>query len=294
MLTVLAMAFFLADPARYAGCVREGVSLWAVSVLPAVFPFLFLTALFTRTPLFAALSRLLARPTQKIFRVSGAGGSVAVLAAVSGYPVGARSLCDLAARGGALQGEKFRLACLVTSSGPMFLVGVVGSAMAGSAAVGWLLLLCHFFGIWAVSVLLRFTGRAAVAEPALQTRGGGDDAVYSAVLSILCVGGSIALFSAFGQMAADLLPENAPQIAVAVVRGLMEMTTGCALLAPQKTPLSLALCCFFVTFGGACVLLQQAGYLRRAGVKLAPFLAVKFLQGAVAGAICYGLAALLI
>ncbi len=290
LLIAAAMAFFLADPARYANCVREGVSLWAVSVLPAIFPFLFLTALFTKTPLFAALSRCLEKPAAALFRVSGAGASAAVLAAVSGYPVGARTVCDLAG-GGHLE-EKFRLACLATTSGPMFLVGVVGSAMAGSAAVGWLLLLCHFSGVWTVSFFLRFTGKKVTPIPQkLQILGG--DELQRAVLSILCVGGSIALFSAFGQMACDLLPEGAPTAVVALVRGLMEMTTGCALLAPIGTPASLAGCCFFVTFGGACVLLQQAGYLRRAGVNLAPFIAVKLMQGVVAGALCYGLALLI-
>lgn len=285
------MAFFLADPARYSRCVLDGVSLWAVSVLPAIFPFLFLTALFTQTPLFSRLSKLLAKPFMKLFRVSGAGGSAAVLAAVSGYPVGARTVLDLAERGAVPRGEAFRLACLSTTSGPMFLVGVVGSAMAGSAAVGWLLLLCHFLGVWTVSFFLRFTGKAEFSAPiSIKPQSGGEDSLRSAVLSVLCVGGSIALFSAFGQMLADVLPAGTPAPLAALLRGLTEMTAGCALLAPQKTPLSLSACCFFVTFGGACVLMQQAGYLRRAGVRFFPFLCAKLAQGAVAALYCFALA----
>ncbi len=291
------MAFFLADPARYSACVRDGVSLWAVSVLPAVFPFLFLTAVFTDTPLFARIARLLAPPAGKFFRVSGAGGSAAVLAALSGYPVGARALADLKERGLLAQEERFRLACLVTTSGPMFLVGVVGSAMARSAAVGWLLLICHFLGVWTVSFLLRFTARKRVAAPLLAAAdrgGGGGDALYRAVISILCVGGSIALFSAFGQMAADLLPENTPPFLAALCRGLTEMTSGCALLAPSRTPAALAACAFFVTFGGLCVLLQEGIFLRRAGVKLLPFAGVKFVQGLAAALYAYALFSLLL
>ncbi len=61
------------------------------------------------------------------------------------------------------------------------------------------------------------------------------------------------------------------------------MTSGCALLSQSVTPLSAALCCFLVTFGGLCVLVQQIAYLSHAKVKILPFVAVKLLQAAIAG-----------
>ncbi len=287
MLSALAMAFFLAAPARYAESVREGVSLWAANVLPAIFPFLFLASVFVATPLFSALSRLLSKPMKGVFRVSGEGGCVAVLAAVSGYPVGARAVAELAGRG-LKKEERLRLACLVTTSGPAFLVGVVGSAMAKNSAAGWLLLLCHLLGVWTVSFFARFFAKKGAERTPLPppVKSADGSALLSSVLAILCVGGSIALFHAFGQMAADLLPEGTPPYIAALLRGLLEMTTGCAYFAPLGTPAALAACAFFVTFGGACVLVQQAAFLRPAGVKFAPFAAIKLLQGGAAALYC--------
>ncbi len=275
----LAMALFLISPARYIGSVRQGISLWAVNVLPAVFPFLFLTSVLTETRAFAGFSRRLS-PAAKLFRVSGAGGSVAILAAVSGYPVGARMTAGLKLP----RGELFRTAALSSTSGPVFLVGTVGSAMFGRPAYGWLLLLCHFLAVWTVCFFLRIGAPKPSSLPL--PRGERGD-MTSAVLSVLCVGGSIALFSAFGQMLSDLLPLG--ETGGTVLRGLVEMTTGCGLAAGYAPSLALPLCAFFVTFGGACVLFQQLLFLAPAGVKPLPFLAVKFVQGMLAGALCLGL-----
>ena len=294
LLVLAAIALFLLFPARYAASVREGISLWAASVLPAAFPFLFLTAIFTRQGPFRRLSRALSPAAGKCFRVSGAGGCAALLSAISGYPVGARSLSDLAARGLLPAEERFRLACLCSTTGPMFLVGAVGAGMYQSAAAGWVMLFSHLAAVWTTCFLLRFRGKPSRGLPP-PAREGIDlsELLPEAVLSVLCVGGSIALFNAFGQMCSDALSlaglKNAP-VAEGVLRGMLEMTSGCALLAKAPSPLSLALSCFLVTFGGACVLLQQAVFLTKAGVKMLPFTLFKFAQGIAAAVICYPLA----
>lgn len=285
---IAAMIFFLIDPARYGGAVSEGVSLWAVCVLPAVFPFLFLTALLTRLPLFGRFAKTVSPLAKGLFRVSGAGGCAAVMAALSGYPVGARCVLDLYENGLVKGKESFRLACLSTTSGPMFLIGTVGGGMLQSPLLGVLLLVCHFAAVWTVSFFLRFTGEKNEAPPVyIKPQGGLYESLYSSVISVLCVGGSIALFYAFGQMACDVL-RLSPALE-GWVRGVLEMTSGCKLLAQERTPLSLAGCAFFVTFGGLCVLVQQFAFLSRAGVKAAPFLLVKFIQGILAGILMFAL-----
>ncbi|MDE6274530.1 MAG: hypothetical protein K2L87_05735 [Clostridiales bacterium] len=296
-LILIAFAVFLSEPARYSESVLKGISLWAVSVLPATFPLLFLTALITSRRAFTKLSGKISPLTQKLFRVSGAGGSVAVLAALSGYPVGARTLLDLYEKSPYDKSEAFRLACLASTSGPSFLVGVVGSMMFESAKAGWIMLFSHLFAIYIVCFVLRFTAHSRpIAGGVLPVRQDGTlfDKIWSSVVSVLCVGGLIALFYCFADMLANLglfsftsvFGENA-LYAEGVLRGLMEMTTGCAALSEVKTPLAVALACFLVTFGGLCVIMQQLSFLSRTGVRSAPFIAVKFLQGLLAGAICF-------
>ncbi len=301
-LLLACMAAFFVQPTRYAACIQRGISLWAVSVLPATFPFLFLCALFSATPLFAFLSKKLSPVMGKLFRVSGEGGCIALLSALSGYPVGAKILGQLCERQAPSRNERFRLACLCSTSGPMFLVGVVGGVMFQSVAAGYLLLFCHLFSVYAILFIMRFFAKDYTESGARYVQPPTDlyTALLNAVLSILCVGGLIALFTAFGQMLADtglisLLASLAPSHTATVegvAQGLLEMTGGCALLAKTPSPFTLACACFLVTFGGACVLMQQLAFLRPAKINALAFVGVKLLQALLSFFLCLLLAPL--
>ncbi len=288
---LLALVLFMLFPAHYAKSVREGIDLWAVSVLPATLPFLFLTSIFTGLGLFSKTARAISPAADKLLKISGAGGCAALLSALSGYPVGARTVQDLAGAGYLPKEERLRVAAVSTTTGPAFLVGAVGAGMYGDPLAGWLLLFCHFTGVYAVGVLLRFgaktQGRGALpAKKPLSL----SDALTSSVLAVLCVGGAIAIFYAFGTMIADMgALFSLPPLAETVIRGLLEMTAGCALAAKDPSPAGFALSAFFVTFGGLCVLVQQLAFLEKAEIPAGKFIAVKLLQGAVAALVAYPL-----
>ena len=292
-----AMACFLLFPARYSALILEGATLFAVCVMPATLPCLFLTALLTRQKIFRGAAEKIAPAAKKIFRVSGAGGLCALLSALSGYPVGARTTLDLYERGAIPKGELFRVACLASTSGPMFLVGAVGAGMFESATIGWIIFCAHLSGNYLVCFLLRFAAKKPNGTnaplPALQN--GGTNVIADSVLSVLTVGGAIALFYAFSGILRDTLVlagiENG--YIAAIVTGAVEMTSGCKLLSEIGSGLSVALSAFLVTFGGGCVIAQQLSFLSRAGVKTLPFLGVKLLQGAFAALFAFGFHALL-
>ena len=159
VILIFTFAVFLSAPAKYAESITKGISLWAVSVLPATFPLLFLTSLITEQHIFRKCSAKMAPVTKKLFRISGMGGSIALLSVFSGYPVGARSLLNLYETSPYPRDEGFRLSCLASTSGPSFIVGVVGSMMFKSAKAGWLMFLSHLIAVFFVCFLLRFTAR---------------------------------------------------------------------------------------------------------------------------------------
>ena len=294
---VIVMACFLAFPARYPRLVLEGATLFAVCVLPSTLPFLFLTAILTRQPAFQRAAHRVAPLAKRLFRVSGSGALCAVLSALSGYPVGARTVFDLSSRGSLSKEEGFRLACLCSTSGPMFLVGAVGAGMFENAALGWILFISHLLGVYLVCFLLRFRAKPEKAQEAVVlAEPGNSDPLMGSVLSVLAVGGAIAIFYAFSGILRDALTLTGldNKYIFAIVTGLVEMTSGCKLLSEIGGIYAAALSAFLVTCGGGCVLLQQLSYLTRAGVKALPFLLVKFLQGVLAAAIALGLSALLL
>ena len=301
---LLLVVLLAAAPARYAAACLEGVSLWAKAVLPSLFPFFVLTALLTKLGAAETLAEKLSPLTRKC-KLPGVAAYCFLLSVLSGYPVGSRIIADLF-RGGAITREQAaRMSVLCSTSGPMFLVGSVGGAMFGSAAAGAILLAAHIAAVLLVCLACVPFLKPLPEPPPKKTAASADnllyESVHGAVVSILCVGGFIAAFSVFSLALSDLyilwplekffglfLPQP---IAAGLCAGLSEATHGCALLAAGGGALALPAAAFCVTFGGACILCQQLGYLKSAGVKAAPFIGIKALQGLAAFLLCLGLCA---
>lgn len=317
---LLLLCLLLAAPTRYAEACMQGIALWAKAVLPSLFPFLILTGLLTRLGAAQKCADRLSPLTEKI-GLPGCAAYCLLVSLLSGYPVGSRTVAALY-RGGAVTREQAqRMSVLCSTSGPMFLVGSVGGAMFGSAAAGAALLAAHLLAVIGVYLAWYFVkgrkkrdtaAKQASRPPSAQPAAGAHIAapadtdgilaasVQSGVLTVLCVGGFIALFFVLAQALADLhalapleflfsIPLAAADsegAAAGLCAGLLEATQGCAAIAASGAPLALPLCAFLVTFGGGSILAQQLAFLSGAGVKAGTFIAVKAAQGLAAFLLC--------
>ena len=311
----LLLALLALQPQRCAAACAEGIALWAKVVLPALFPFLVLTALLTKTGLAEGLGRKLA-PLLRPLGLPAAGAGAFVLSILSGYPVGSRVVADLHKHGAIDARETERLSALCSTSGPMFILGSVGSGMFGDARAGAILFAAHLLGIFSVYFALlplqkRRTAkraakggrrRAASAAPpsarADNTVSLGES-VQGAVLSVLCVGGFIAIAGVLIRLLEDLSllrlptallalclrPFGAEECAAGAVYAVLEATRGCAALSAAGTQ-ALPFAAFAITFGGACILAQQLTFLAPAGIRAGRFVGIKAIQGAASFLFC--------
>ena len=135
VLGALLALLFLYPQAAMQG-VREGLSLWANAVLPALLPFFVLTSLLLEGGMLRLLAPL-AAPLCRLFRIPREAGGVLLSGWLSGAPNGARLAASLAKRGDLTGPEASRLLSAATVTSPLFLVGTVGQAL-GSPALGLL------------------------------------------------------------------------------------------------------------------------------------------------------------
>ncbi len=276
--------------------------------MPSTLPFLFITGLITRLGYVNKLSKACEKATSFLFGLSGVSGYCLLMSFLSGYPVGAKTLCDLKESGVISSSEATKMSFLCSSSGPLFILGSVGMGMFSDAKIGFILLVSHFFSILLSGVIFRFY-KVTPAKGFLPALKKADNLLYecmmSSVLSVLCVGGFISVFYTLSLILSDwhilaplsslLSALGAPDtLAKAFAQGVVEMTGGCKALAFAPTPLSVAFCAFLITFGGISILVQQIVYLQKAKVKLRIFLPVKLLQAVIAAAVAFGLSTLLI
>ena len=151
-----AFAGLLRWPAEAAQAVRDGLSLCAGTILPALFPFFILSTLTVESGLAARLGRPLERCMNVLFRVNGSCAAALVLGLIGGYPVGAKAAADLYRNGRCNESEARRLLGFCNNAGPSFLIGVVGAGIFQSAKLGLLLEGIHIFSALLIGLLYHF------------------------------------------------------------------------------------------------------------------------------------------
>lgn len=295
MLAVFSAAL-IARPEVYIERCAEGIALWAQCVLPSLFPFMVVCALLVNTGLTAKISSPLSRACAAV-KLPPCAAACFVMGASSGYPAGSRTIYMLYSSGVTDKQGARKLAALCTTSGPLFMIGTVGANMFGDGAVGAKLFAAHIISVAATALVMSATGKPCNGElPELKkSRNVLEESFYGAVTAALTAGAFIAFFYTAAQVLQDLYilyPVEwllsrvfDEKTAEAVTAGLIEMTSGCAMLAAGESTYALPLAGFIITFGGACVLSQQLCYLTKARISPAKFVAVKFIQGTLCFAI---------
>lgn len=120
-------------PIKYMG---ECLRLCAFGILPTLFPFLVISELLIKSGGGEWLGARLTSPTRRIFGLPGECGTVILLGALCGAPIGATAAVSLYDRGVIDKRDAERLLPLCTYPSAAFTVGSIGGSMFGSTSIG--------------------------------------------------------------------------------------------------------------------------------------------------------------
>lgn len=302
------MVMMLVKPDFYLNSARKGLSLYATSVLPSLFPFYFFSLLLTYIGSAKAVSGIFEKPVKLLYNAPKESAYVLLLSMLSGYPVGASMTAELYKAGSITQKQAKAIAAFASTSGPVFMLGTVGSAIFNDVQVGAIILTAHYLSalinglIFRVNdnknLILKKGGRKSLTDDDVKITAAPDqDAIMSrtianSTLSMLYVGGyivlcgmlvdTLALFN-IDSLLISALGEQAGQPIVALLNGLIEMTRG-SLSCAQCTQhnIGIALCAGIISFGGLSVTLQNYTFLSKCNMTFAEIIVRKLFQSAIA------------
>lgn len=303
--------FLIINPSKYINSAYNGILIWAKAVLPALFPFFFITRLLTELGGIKILANYFQSFMQKVFHVNGMGAYVFLMSMMSGYPVGAKITSELYEKRLISKDEATRLVTFTSTSGPLFVVGTVGAGMFVSAKMGFIILISHFLGAMLNGILYRnhkYNQKLQKSNTKFEFEQMADNvlekSMLSAINSILIVGGYIAVFfiiidilndiglisilSALLDMLFSLLGIDS-YFSNSIVVGFVEMTRGCYELSTYFTDYTVAttVCTFIISFGGLSTMLQAMTFLQRCEIKLIFFFRQKITHAFFACIISY-------
>ena len=270
------------SPAKYVSATFDGISAWALNVLPSVLPFMFFTKILSSFGNTDTLSAPFCKPCRFLFNTSPQSVYAFLMAIISGYPVGAKITSDFYMQGEISKEDAYKMTSFCSTSGPMFIVGAVGTMMLKSTTAGYIILLSHILGAILNGILYRkikVKDDGQASSNVTPQKSDLSSIVVDSALSILSVGVIIAIFFVVITALSPLfsiLPSPFSQ----VFSGLIEITRGCidaSKLANLK--LATAICSFVIGFGGFSTILQSMTFLGKIKMPTGLFILQKFTHG---------------
>ena len=270
--------------------VKSGLILWFNFVLPALLPFMISINLLKATPFPLMLSKILSPVSSKIFGLSSYGIFAAVSGFLSGYPIGAKLVSELYTEKKITGKEAQYLLSFTNNSGPLFIIGTVGTGLLKDRNTGFFLLAIHYISAIIIGLLLPKPKTKITYIGTHKTFNIGRElksSIYNGIEAIVLVGGYIVFFSIICSILHTFLKDMNINIYLkALIFGILEITNGCKELK-SAAPLSLSLISGIIAFGGLSIHSQSIGYISSTDLSVKKYILSKAFQGIIAFFLCF-------
>ncbi len=307
VLLLIVCAIFLFSPKTYANSCLNAISVWAFNVLPTLLPFFILTRLIVN--LSSPKPNKMDKFFKKIYHTSNSS-TIYFLSIISGYPMGAKLICNLFEMKRITKNEAKRMLSFCSVSGPMFIIGTVGISFLCSFKAGVIVLISNILASLVNGLIYRGKAEKELdfscsAEPTNANLL--YDCVYDSLISVLMVGGFIVMSFLFIDILENLkittffanlisMKTNLnADVIRSIFKGGIEITRG--VLDLGKTTISLRaktiIASGLVGFGGVSVLMQSQSFLSRLKLSAKTMLLQKFSQAILCVAFAIPLAFLI-
>ena len=292
--------------------VKSGISLWATSVVPSLFPFFVATELLMHINVIYLIGNLLNRFMKPLFNVRGEGAFAFIMGIISGYPIGAKIATNFRKENICTKEECERLLSFTNNSGPLFIIGSVGILLYRNTMIGLLLFITHLLASLSVGFVFRFWKKDSSDNNILSSNAYmhqknratfsnlGEilsESIVSSIKSILVIGGFVVIFSSIISILNASGITHIMELLLSpffdwihidtsfigpIFTGFFEITNGISTIsniACKKLSINIIITAFLLGFGGISVLLQVLSITSKSDLSIKPYIYGKILQG---------------
>ena len=234
---------------------RAGLEICLHTVLPSLFPFVFLSSMLVEALISINIKWL--RVFCRVFQMPQGSEGMLITGVLGGYPVGARCVGEAVREKRLESDDARRMLVFCNAAGPAFIFGI-GANIFQERWIPWLLWLIQLFSAFCMSKLLPPGNNCPIVHRE-------------------CINQSIPerlrqSLKAMGEISAWII---LMRVVIAIVQkwllwrfskpfqvlltGVLELSNGCISLKEiEKTGVRFILCSCFLAFGGLCVALQTS------------------------------------
>lgn len=282
----LTLAFLVMYFPKEAGNgITQAIGLCLRTVIPTLFPFIFISSLAVSSSLYIKLSKPFEKLTRLVFKLPGEAAGIILMALTGGFPVGTQMTCAVYEDGRLNKNEAQRLSLFAVNAGPAFVISTVGYGMLGSYKTGIIMYAALIVSSLSIGFLTRFLDDGSSSDPPRKIicRPPPISAAVSAAaekstaaMVNVCVW--VILFNCLCSM----LNVGASPIAKAAAL-FLEVTTGCQSAAGR---LSVPLLTGIIGWSGLSVHCQVLSFNVKYGTDIKLFFASRVLNGGLSCLLC--------
>lgn len=270
--------------------VQNAISLFFEKVFPSLFPFFIAADLLSHTNIINILNTILSPIMKPLFNVSGKGAFPFIMGIISGYPTGAKIVSDYRKNNICTKVECERLLAYTNNSGPLFIIGTVGSSLFLSTEIGILLLITHIFGTLTVGIIFRFYKNNYYRNENIVDELDIDnfssiltESIFNSFKTTGMIFGFIIMFSIINNiLLTSGILKLFPSAIIGSILSTCEITNGInyiSMIKSSNLTIQLILTSFFLGFGGISVLMQVYSIISKTDLSIKPYILGKLLHG---------------
>ncbi len=292
-------------PSESLNSAREGINLWLFVVVPSLLPFFILNDMMVALDVPKNISYVFSPLSKLLFNSSGYGAYAFIMSIFSGYPSGARITSSLIKSGQISSEEGQRILSFSSTSGPLFIIGAVGTGMLKSPPAGYVLFVSHICGAILNGIMYNIVFHKTHTNSALSSHMESKTAldpsqmlgssISSSLVTCGFIGGYIILFSVIIALLNKIsffsftfLPGIGGKLLSFLLQGCLEISSGSSIISLSILPMELKLMVisFVIGFGGLSILGQVATVIAHTGIKIKRYAAFKVTQGLLSAMSC--------
>lgn len=303
------MALIILSPKKYTEGTVSGLKLFFFSVLPGLFPFMLLTKLLTELGTLYKFCGKLDKISYKLFGTPGVSIYAFLMSILSGYPIGAKIIADLYSKKLISEKDAKKMCVFCTTSGPIFVIGTVGTIMFGNYLFGVIIYVSHILSSLLMGIISNFLDKNkqkfnqnSEILHFLKKDNIVNTCVIETINSLFTVGAFITIFylltelfcslRIFDLISKVLLPvfksmKIDTKYIQGFVYGIMEVTRGARTLSAYHSTIALVLSSGIISFSGLSIIFQSMAFLKSAKIKTQTFILTKFVHMIFSMLVCY-------
>lgn len=269
---ISAMGIMILDSRCMLISTEQGVKLCLNSLIPSLFPFLFLSAIVTDA--FWEKDGVFFRFLGRLFQIPAGGSSLLIPALLGGYPAGAQTIAENYETGRLSGEEAQRLLAYCNNAGPSFLFGIVAFQFP-EPWMAWSLWVIH---ILSAAMVSRFYPMGASGMHILARKEQSISAhLIRSLRTMAMICGWVILFRVLLGFLDKWFLWYFPKELRIAVWGILELSNGCCSLTEiASIPMRFILCSGMLSFGGICITMQTASLI--SDLSLSGYLKGKMIQ----------------